>query len=75
MKIGEKPKHLRQNNFNCIDIEGKDGIRYVITTLRKNSFLWKDLKKTLHQTFSEVESKHMLSRLAAQRICETKFFQ
>ena len=32
---------------------------------------WKDLKKALHLIFSEGESKHMLSHLAAQRICET----
>ena len=64
-----------KNKFNCILIAGKDGILYFITTLRKNSFRWKDLKKALHLIFSEGESKHMLSRLAAQRICETKFFK
>ena len=64
-----------KNKFNCIDIAGKDGFLYSITTLRANSFQWKDLKKALHLIFYEGESKHMLSRLAAQRICETKFFR
>ena len=36
----EKPQHLRQKNkFNCINIAGKDGILYFITTLRMNLFL------------------------------------
>ena len=56
-------------------LQGKDGILYSITTLHTNSFRWKDLKKALHLIFSEGESKHTLSRLAAQRICQTKFFK
>ena len=56
-------------------LQGKDGILYSNTIVRTNSFLWKDLKKALHSIFSEGESKHMLSRLAAQRICETKILQ
>ena len=56
-------------------LQGKERILHFITTLRKNSFRWKDLKKALHLIFFEGESKHMLSRLAAQRICETNFFK
>ena len=56
-------------------LQGKDGILYLITTLPENSFWGKDLKKAFHPIFCEGESKHMLSRLAAQRICETKFFK
>ena len=61
-----------KNKFNCIDIAGKDWILFFITTLRTNSFQWKDLKKALHLISVECESKHTLSRFAAQRICETK---
>ena len=64
-----------KNKFNCLDIAGKDGILYIITTLRKNSFRWKDPEEALHLIPFEGESKHMLSRLAAQRICETKILQ
>ena len=56
-------------------LQGKDGILYFITIFRKKSFRWKDLKKALHVIFFEGESKHTLSCLAAQRICETKFLQ
>ena len=52
-------------------LQGKDGILYFISTLRKNSLRWKDPKEALHLIFFEGERKHMLSRLAAQRICET----
>ena len=38
-------------------------------------FRWKDLKKALHLIPFEGESKHTLSRLAAQRICERKILQ
>ena len=72
-RIGEKPKHLRQKQIQlhwyC---RGKDGILYLITTLRTNSFRWKDLKKALHLIPFEGESKHTLSLLAAQRTCETQ---
>ena len=65
-----------KNKNNCtLILQGKDWILYAITTLRTNSFLWKDLKKALHLTFFEGDSKHILSRLVAQRICETKFFK
>ena len=58
---GKKPKHLRRNKCNCIDIAGKYEILHHITTLRTNPFLRKDLKKAFHQIFSEGESKHTLS--------------
>ena len=75
-RTGEKPKTSEaKNKFNCIDIAVKDGILYFITTLRTNSFRWKDPKEALHLIPFEGESKHMLSRLAAQRICETKLFK
>ena len=64
-----------KHKFNCIDIAGKDGILYCIITLRKNSFRWKDPEEALHLIPFECESKHTLSRLAAQRTCETKFFK
>ena len=54
-------KHLRRNKCNCIDIAGKCGILYFITTLRTNPFLCKDLKTALRLIFSEGESKHTLS--------------
>ena len=63
-----------KNKLNYIDIARKDGILYLTTTLRKKLFRWEDLKKAPHLIFFEGESKHMLSRLAAQRICETQFF-
>ena len=75
-RIGEKPKHLRQKqNQMYLTLQERDRILYSITTWRKNSFRWKDIKKALRLIPFESESKHMLSRLAAQRICETKFFK
>ena len=46
-----------------------------LLTLRTNSFRWKDPKEALHLIAFASESEHMLSRLAAQHICETKFFK
>ena len=72
----EKSQHIwGKHKFNCIDIAGKDGILYSIITLRKNSFRWKDPEEALHLIPFECESKHTLSRLAAQRTCGTKFFK
>ena len=56
-----------KTNSIIIDIWVKDGILYLMTTLRKNSFRWKALRKALHLILFEGESKHMLPRLAAQR--------
>ena len=73
-RIGEaKTSEAKQIQLYLV-LQGKDGILYLISTLRKNSFRWKDPEEALHVIFSEGESKHMLSRLAAQRVCETKFF-
>ena len=76
LRIGEKPKTSEAiANSIILILQGKDEILYFITTLRTNSFQKKDLKKALHLIPFEGESKHMLSRIAAQRICETKFFK
>ena len=56
-------------------LQGKDGILYLITTLRKNSFRWKLPKEAFHLIPFKGENKHTLSRLAALRIYETKFFK
>ena len=64
-----------KTNLIIVILQGKDWILYFITIFRKKSFRWKDLKKALHVIFFEGESKHTLSCLAAQRICETKFFK
>ena len=64
-----------ETNSIILTLQGKDGMLYIITTLRENSFRWKDLKKALHLIFFEGESKYSLSRLAAQRICEAEFIK
>ena len=64
-----------KTNLITVILQGKDWILYFITIFRKNSFRWKDLKKAHHIIFFEGESKHTLSCLAAQRICETKILQ
>ena len=64
-----------ETNSIILTLQGKDGMLYIITTLHENSFRWKDLKKALHLIFFEGESKHSLSRLAAQRICEAEFIK
>ena len=69
-----KTSEAKTNSIILI-LQGKDGILYLIATLRTNSFRRKDLKKALHLIAFEGESKHTLSRLAAQRICETKILQ
>ena len=75
-KIGVKPKISEAKQIQLyLTLQGKDEIVYSITTLRTNSFRWKDLKKALHLIPFEGESKHMMSRLEAQRVCETKFFE
>ena len=75
-RIGEKPKHLRQKQIKFYwYCRGGRNILYFITTLRTNSFRWKDLKKALRLIPFESESKRTLSRLAAQRICETKILR
>ena len=37
-----------ETNSIVLILQGNDGLPYSITTLRTNSFLWKDLKKSLH---------------------------
>ena len=64
-----------KTNSVVLILQGKDGILYLVTTLRKNSFRWKEPEEALHLIPFEGESKHMLSRLAAQRIYETNFFK
>ena len=64
-----------KTNLIIVILQGKDWILYFITIFRKKSFRWKDFKKALHVIFFEGEGKHTLSCLAAQRICETKFFK
>ena len=59
--------------FNCIDIAVGQRNSFMKTWCT-NSFRRKDLKKVLHLILFQGESKQLLSRLAAQRICETKFF-
>ena len=40
-----------KTNSVVLILQGKDGILYCTTTLRTNSFRWKDLKKALHLIF------------------------
>ena len=72
-EVGETPKHLRPKKTNSVIslLQGKNGILSFISVLHANSFRWKGLKKAIHLIFFESESKHLLSLLAAQRICET----
>ena len=56
-KIGETPKHLRQKQIQLYwYCRKKNEILYFITTLRKNSFRWKDLKKALHLIYLKVKA-------------------
>ena len=41
----------KKSSIVLFDIAGKDGILYFVTTLRTNSFRWKDLKKSFHIIF------------------------
>ena len=62
-------------NSIVLILQGRTEFCTCIITLRKNSFRWKDPEEALHLIPFECESKHTLSRLAAQRTCETKFFK
>ena len=64
-----------KTNAILLILQEKDGILYLITTSRTISSYGKISRKAFHQIFSEGESKHMLCRLAAKRICETKILQ
>ena len=75
VRIGEEPKHLGENKFNCIDIAGKGRNSVLYYNFAQEFVPMKRSQESSSFNFSESESKHTLSRLAAQRICETKILQ
>ena len=73
-RIGEKPKHHeRKTNSIVLILQGKDGILYFIQLCARIRSDEKISKTALHLILFKGESKHTLSHLAAQRVCETKF--
>ena len=73
----EKSQHIwGKIKFNSIDIAWK-GRNSVLSYSFTQEFvpMKRSQESALHLIFFQGESKHMLSRLAAQRICEKKFFK
>ena len=73
--IGEKPKHPRQkqNQLSWYFREGRNSV--FLNNFAPEFVPMISAQESFSLNFSEGESKHMLSRLVAQRICETQFFK